>query len=330
MRATVTTVAWPVAAVGAAARGRWPVRRAAILTLTDGDARGFGEAAPLPGFGDDDLAAATTALQRWADGDRAAPASASARFAIDTAVASLAAARAGTTLARHWGAATDPATLATAAVVDDADGARAAVAVGARALKVKLDGARDRARLVAIRAAAPTVALRADANRAWPLAEVDARLADLAGLGLAFVEEPAAGLGPTLRAPRPVPIALDESLAEPDRDAWLDGALASGAVAALVLKPTVLGGVAPVRALAARAHARGVAALLSHALEGPIAFAAAHALAAAIAPATIHGLGPHPALDAWRATAGDAAALDAATLDAAALDAALARLRVTP
>ena len=55
MTVALATVTWPVAAVGAAARGRWPTRAAVIVTVRDGDACGFGEAAPLPGFGDDRL-----------------------------------------------------------------------------------------------------------------------------------------------------------------------------------------------------------------------------------------------------------------------------------
>ena len=324
MRATVTAVTWPVAATGAAARGAWPTRSAAIVQLEDGDACGFGEAAPLPGFGDDAVARAHLELEQWC-ADRTPPRSPSARYAIESAEASLAAARAGTTLAEQWGARHARA-VATAAVVDDPDQAAAAIAAGARALKLKLDGTDDRARVAAIRAVAPGVPLRADANRTWPLAELDARLAALREFDLAFVEEPARDLGAALASrttPLAVPVALDESLAAPDRDAWLDAALASGAIAALVCKPTVLGGVTAVRELAARARRHRVATLVSHALEGPIALAAAGALAAAIDPAAIHGLGAHPALDAWGAIAPDPRGLG---LDVATLRAALARL----
>ena len=103
MRATVAAVTWPVATTGAAVRGAWPTRSAAILVLDDGDACGLGEAAPLPGFGDDAVARAHLELEQWCV-DRTPPRSPSARFAIETAEASLAAARAGTTLAAQWGA----------------------------------------------------------------------------------------------------------------------------------------------------------------------------------------------------------------------------------
>ncbi|MBK7071415.1 MAG: hypothetical protein IPH44_03840 [Myxococcales bacterium] len=325
MRATLIAVRWAVAATGAAARGRWPTRAATIVALVDGDARGCGEAAPLPGFGDDPLPRATAELAAWQRDPRAPIASPSAAWAIATASASLAAARAGLPLARAWGA-PPGAALATAAVVDDPAAALAALAAGARALKLKLDGVDDRARVAAIRAVAPAAILTADANQAWPRAEVDDRLAALAGFGLAYVEEPAAGLAGALPPAPAVPIALDESLAAPDRDRWLPAALATGAIGALILKPTVLGPAA-CRTLAAQARAHGVPALVSHALEGPIGFAAARALALAVAPTAIHGLGPHPALAAW----GEIAAVaDGLGLAPAELDRAIARLAVSP
>ncbi|MEZ4399339.1 MAG: enolase C-terminal domain-like protein [Kofleriaceae bacterium] len=315
MRAELAVVRWTMAATGAARPGRWPTRAAIIVRVARAGAVGFGEAAPLPGFGTDSLAQAHADLARWiATG--ATPASPSARFAVDTATAWLSAAAAGTTLARRWGAADDR-PVAVADVVDDPARAAAAVAAGAPALKVKLDGHGDRARVAAIRAVAPTTALTADVNQRWPLAEVTDRLADLAGLGLAYVEEPAAGLARCLARPLAVPIALDESLASPDRDAWLPAALASGAVAALVLKPTVLGGVGPCQALAALAGQAQVAARISHALEGPVALHAARALAAALAPTAVHGLAAHPGLAAWHPADGT---------DDDALDDALARL----
>ena len=297
-RADVTRVRRSLPARGAAMRGGWPERVAAILTLTDGAARGQGEAAPLPGFGADSIETAEASLRQWID-DRelARVASPAARFAIETASAALAAAGSGRELAAVWAAPGAPHAIATAAVVDGVAEARAAVAAGHVALKVKLTGAGERDRLAAIRAALPAIALRADANRTWPLAEVDDRLTALAELGLEYVEEPAAGLAAQLEAPRAVPIALDESLAEPGRERWLPAALASGAVVALVCKPTVLGGVAACRALQARAADHGVDAVWSHALEGPIGFAAVIAVARALGGRRAAGVAPYPGLD---------------------------------
>ena len=77
-------------------------------------------------------------------------------------------------------------------------------------------------------------------------------------------------------------IALDESLVDLDR-ADLLRALASPQLAALVLKPTLLGGFAKCLELAALAHQHGVAPVVTHTLEGPVGFAACIELARAIA-----------------------------------------------
>jgi len=300
-RATVAIERRTLPATGAAVRGTWNQRVAAIVTL-DGTWRG--EAAPLPGFGTDTVEAAEAALWRWID-DRAldAVASPSARFAIETALAARAAAQHGRSLAAQWAWPDAPHPVATAAVVDDLAAGRAALAAGHVALKIKLTGDGDRARLSAFRTAWPAVALRGDANQRWPLAEVDDRLAELVELGLEYVEEPAPGL--TYDAPRAVPLALDESLGGAD-DAWLEQALAGGALAAIVCKPTVLGGVARCRALARRAAVHGVDAVWSHALEGPVGFAAVVAMAHALGGRRAAGIAPHEALTADPLRVGDA------------------------
>lgn len=269
-------------AAGGAARGGGE-RVAAMLAITRGADVGYGEAAPLPGFGRDTVDAAEAALRRWIE-DRSIDAvdSPSARWAIEMATGALDARAAGLSLEAWWARPDAPHAITTSAVVDTILEARVAVALGCTALKVKLDGRTDRARLAGLRAAFPSIALRADANQAWPLAEVDDRLRELVSLALEYVEEPAPGLAAQLDGPRPVPLALDESLAEPDAAAWLDRALASGALAAIVCKPTVLGGLARCRALQARARGHGVDAVWSHALEGPVGRHAVLALAHAL------------------------------------------------
>jgi O-succinylbenzoic acid--CoA ligase len=100
--------------------------------------------------------------------------------------------------------------------------------------------------------------------------------------------------GPS-RAPR-------GTVAPPSR-ADLARALASPNLAALVIKPTVVGGITAARALAAEARAAGKRAVITHALEGPIGTAACAALALSLADATVAaGLAPHGALAAWPVT----------------------------
>jgi o-succinylbenzoate synthase len=275
-------------------------------------ARGLGEAAPLPGRSPDTVdaaSAAAAALGRHAGAriesfaDAAALAAAltrapAARFAIETALVDA--------LARDRGIAV-AAVLADApaesvpinAVVTTAEAAVAAVARGLTTLKVKPphpDAARDT--VAAIRAAVgPAIALRLDLNRAWSTADAPARLAALADLDLAYVEEPCPDALAVAAAGAAVPIALDETLAD---HRGLDAALAGPGIAAFVIKPTLVGGLARALALAAVARAAGRVAVITHALEGPIATAACAELARALGGTTAVGLDAHRGLDRWR------------------------------
>jgi L-alanine-DL-glutamate epimerase-like enolase superfamily enzyme len=278
---------------------------------------GLGEAQPLPGRSRDtvaDCAAAvaavqgalplplsvTTALDAAAELAMAvAPRAPAARFAIETAILDLVARTTGRSLAAVL--VEHPADqVATNALVRSAADAVAAVARGHATLKLKLAGdpIADLARARAIRAAIPRdIALRIDGNLTWPAAEVDARLAELAGLAVEYVEEPAPGFASTARSRRATPLALDDSLADADREAWLDDALTSGAIAAVVLKPTLLGLIGCLD-IARRATRAGVSAVVTHTFDGAIAMAAACELARAIgampgAPIRAHGLAPH-------------------------------------
>lgn len=284
----VRVVPWRRRVQVAVADGRnvWSERRGWFVVVERDGARGIGEAAPLPGFGE----SVSAADARWS----------AIGFALETAILDAQARRRGVPFARVLSG--SPVTrVPVNAVVHDVDGARAAVARGIHTIKVKVgaDHERTLATLREIRGALPGITLRVDANQSWPLPEVESRLRELVGLRLQYVEEPAAGLAPTLESPLPVPIALDESLAAPDCNVWLHHALHSGALAALVLKPTVLGGVLICQHLAERARAHRIAVNITHALEGPVAMAACAALALALAPEHAVGLDRHAFLDTW-------------------------------
>ena len=315
-RAEVHRVQWPLAdgGRGGAAQGRWSARAGAIILLHGEDKRGLGEASPLPRYDADDgaMARAAAQLEGFA---RALPITIdpsqprqiaailagsldepAARFALETAVLDLLGRRADRSIAALLSD-TASRSVAASTVIDDRASALAARRAGFRTLKLKaaddLDGVRT------VRHAVPEARLRLDVNQGWPEDDVDRRLAVLAGLGLEYVEEPSLDLAPRLDAKRACRIALDESLARPDRETWLDRALASGAVAALVLKPTVLGGLDACLHLAARARAHGVDAVASHALEGPIATAAVAELARALGGSRAHGVDDHAGLHTW-------------------------------
>ena len=316
------TVRWPIGGDGAA-RGR-AARAAVILEVRGAGVIGLGEAAPLPGMSRDTLDDAERALAAFA---RRAPfelagvddalalagaATGAARFAIETALLDALGRARGVALSALLGA--SAIRVALAAVVDDAAGARRAYAAGIRCLKIKLYAGDDVARVHAIAAAAPEAELRIDANRTWPRDELPARLAQLAFPGIAYIEEPCRDAH--LALDQPGRFALDESLVELT-PAQRAAALTAPNLVALVLKPTVLGGIAAVLALAAEARAAGVAPVVSHGLEGPIGSAACAELALAVArdpqpelaqasarprralspPA---GLAPHAAIAGWR------------------------------
>lgn len=282
----VRVVPWRRTLPASVADGRntWSERSGWLVVVESDGVRGIGEASPLPGFAEDAAAARRAAF----------------RFALETAVIDAEARKRGIRFANLIADAS-LALVPVNALVSDVEGAQAAAARGIQTVKVKVgaDHERTMATLRAIRHALPDIALRVDANQTWPLAEVETRLAAMAELRLEYVEEPAVGLAARLRAKLPVPIALDESLALRDRHTWLDQAVGSGALAAFVLKPTVLGGIGVCRRLAFRAQAHGLAVNITHTLEGPVAVAACAEVARALSLKGAVGLDRHAVLGTW-------------------------------
>ncbi len=300
-------VRWPIDPRGPA-RGHWQERTAVILAVRDETgATGLGEAAPLPGMSIDNVDDAVRAFEDLAArvpltldvpahatalADRVTPAPA-ARFAIETALLSALAQRTRSSIAGLLRP-MPQAELRNAVVVDDEDEAAVAVALGAKILKIKASSPADLDRVRRIARIAPNARLRVDANRGWPRDDVRTLLASLTHLPIDFVEEPCIDSHELLAEPLLVRIALDESLIElaPDDVAR---ALESPHLAALVLKPTLLGGFARCLELAAAAHAHGVAPIVTHTLEGRIGTAACRELARAIGSDVPVGLATHVA-----------------------------------
>lgn len=320
----------------ATARGLIKQREGWLVELRDSEGQcGFGEAAPLPGFGFESLgdlrralgeAAASlcdAAIDGAADGRAciaSAVASASgARAAIDCALHDLEARMRGTSLASLLAGGTalrDP--VATSALVAAslpeaaAAEARARVAAGYRTLKLKVGGGRDLARVAAVRdAVGAEIALRLDANGVWSEHDAPRALERLARYTPVFVEEPLASPDPEawarLRATSPVPIAADESV----RDvASARALLEQGGADWIVLKPAAQGGLAAAWEIAALARAADAGVVVTSFLDTAIGRASALHLAAAL---------PGRVADAGLAT-GALLASDLATLaDAAAM-----------
>ncbi|WP_336337824.1 dipeptide epimerase [Haloarcula brevis] len=149
-----------------------------------------------------------------------APARPAARMAVSIAVHDLAARSLDLPLYRQWGLDPDAVPPTTYTVGIDspermAEKAERAADDGFGHLKVKLGTDDDRARLDAVRDAAPDAEVRVDANAAWTADEAIDKAAWLADAGVTMLEQPVAaddidGLRRVTGA-TDIPVAADES-----------------------------------------------------------------------------------------------------------------------
>ncbi|MBA2715014.1 MAG: o-succinylbenzoate synthase [Rubrobacteraceae bacterium] len=140
------------------------------------------------------------------------------------------------------------------------------------------------------------ISLRLDANRAWDYEEAAEFVNSAARFE--YVEEPLADpvRMPDLVQHSGVPVALDESLVGMEPDELEEHRYAR----AIVLKPTLLGGISRTLRMAERALLLGMTPVVSSAYESGVGTAALVAMAASI------GARPVPAgLDTYRMLAGD-------------------------
>ena len=301
------------------ARTAWSERASCIITLESDTSRGQGEAAPLPNFSPDGLEACEQALsaldlcevptrllpnqdligELGRASVRIPPQLPAARAALEAALLDLWSRAAGLpawTLLLPFG--TQPRPRLVAALLSGEPEQAVAQALAARErgietfkFKIGRQGAWQR-ELIAVQALraelGPLARLRLDANQAWSAAQAREYWPYLASSELEFIEEPCLhhelsrldGLG--------LPLSLDESLAT--------GALPEPGQRAVILKPTLLGGVTGCVALAAAARAVGAEVVVSHAFEGPLGLGLSAALALSIGSETLaHGLDPEGA-----------------------------------
>jgi O-succinylbenzoate synthase len=298
-------------------------RRGLLLRVdTEQGAVGWGDAAPLPGFSDETLSAvvacARDAVPRWTgteipDGEAALDRSLAAhplgpeappslRFAMESAVVMLLAAARDTSVPVVLGDARSTVALNALITHPEDDGPGQADRYreqGYRAVKVKVGrGAveADAKQIRAIhRALGDSVALRADANRAWSLEEAAAFSEATREVPIAYVEEPLADPSQLsdLAGQTDLPIALDETTREVEPEFLRDGP----SVTAVVLKPTLLGGVQKTRAWSRTAREHGATPVLSAAYESGVGLRMLVALAA-VGPDTPVGLSTYDRLAA--------------------------------
>ncbi|SHK15962.1 o-succinylbenzoate synthase [Rhodothermus profundi] len=293
------------------------VRQGWLIQIQQAEAVGWGEVAPLPGFSRETLDEAGRILQdrlfrltsfppeiTWAEWAEAVEQSlesvpASVRWGVELALAQCQAARRGKRL-DTW-LAPDPLPMVSINALipidwrEHPERLQAIRAAGYQAVKVKVgqhapkEAAQD-VRLLR-NLLGPEVELRVDANRAWSLREALTFAEAIADRNVAYLEEPLrdpAELHDFVRR-SPVPVALDETLAEqPDvpLHCW-EG------VAAVVLKPALIGGLLRAWQRAREANALGMTVVWSAAFETGVGTRGLLALAAASHSKAAAGLDPY-------------------------------------
>ena len=254
-------------------------RRGRLLRLQSADGlTGWGDCAPLPEFGIDEVAAET--------------------FAEETAQLDLVAQQAGLPLNAWLSGEAPVSSLAVncgfgAFFATDRSILEKAAEDGFTVIKFKV-GVRPVAEEIATlhRLAddlPPGLSLRLDANRAWSFDDAQSFLAACAGLPIDGLEEPLAEPNSdflqNLQATVAFPLAIDESVHLLDAHFFRHPP-----VHRLVIKPARHGGLLASVELALRARASGLEVIVTSALESACGLLACAHLAAAVAPKAVHGL----------------------------------------
>ena len=305
-------------------------RAGLLVSLTADGITGWGEASPLPGWSRTSLLDTENAL-RSVTGDLARGGETAldvllaamhnrpyARAGVAGAWADLRARRAEQRLAERLMA--DPTCAPAAEVAVNAlvaapepseveQAARGAVEAGFLAVKLKVgaaDPAVDADRVRAARAGlGPAAELRLDANGAWDERTAFEVLEHVHDCGIAYCEEPVAGVEAiaALGQRSPIPVAADESIrSEADAVQALDLGVSN-----LIVKPQALGGPDVALAIAARAHQAGARVTVTSFLDSAVGIA--HGLHVA---AAVDGASRHPrahGLATWELLAADVADL---------------------
>ncbi|CFQ57272.1 putative mandelate racemase/muconate lactonizing protein [Yersinia frederiksenii] len=218
--------AWPLHSAFVISRGSRTEAKVVVVEIEEEGIRALGECTPYPHYGESEssvmaqLALVVSAIEYGISREelqQLLPAGA-ARNAVDCALWQLECLQNQQSL---WQRAHIPAIPAISMAQTVSIGTPEAMAysasaltrLGAKLLKIKLDGHLIAERLVAIRSAAPEVTLIVDANEAWQPEGLAARCQLLADLGVAMLEQPLpAGKDESLaNFIHPLPICADES-----------------------------------------------------------------------------------------------------------------------
>ncbi len=274
------------------AHGSTTERHVIEISVRDGKFCGYGEAAPLPGFGLESFQDAEAALQHWVRDPEQLPASPAALSGAVTALEYLELQKEGIRL--------PAASIAVQALVGASEASDVeaqvaqAVASGYSAVKLKVATTKTSVDIDRIQVAAAVTngetLLRLDANGGWSPDEALKVLTAVSDTEIDLIEEPTRDPSEwrEISTRTGLKVGADEQLT--DR-LQIDRILELEAAQTFVLKPSVLGGPESTRQLASRAQDHNVRVLISSLLEGPIGLRTARDLAIELAPQEIHGLG---------------------------------------
>lgn len=268
---------------------RLKTRDGLFVHLQQDEREGWGEIAPLPGFSQESLEEAQSALLAWVDAWRKG---ASAPLNVPPCVAF----GISCALAELDGSLPDAANYRAAPLcTGDPDELFALLSAmpGEKVAKIKVglyEAVRDGMVANLLLEAIPDLHLRLDANRAWtPLkAQQFAKYVNPACRErIAFLEEPCKTRDDSRAFARETGIAIawDESL----REAGFRFEAEPG-VRAVVIKPTLTGSLAKVREQVAAAHAVGLTAVISSSIESSLGLTQLARIAAWLTPDTLPGL----------------------------------------
>jgi O-succinylbenzoate synthase len=141
--------------------------------------------------------------------------------------------------------------------------------LGFRTLKIKISPDSIETTLRALRSSnlSPSTMLRLDANRSFTLSEWSAIAPDLASLPIEYVEEPLRTPEelPSITGNRDIPIAIDESTRDIAPDDWL-----RWSIRAVVLKPSLNGGLLSLLPLISAIERHGAYITLSSSFESGV------------------------------------------------------------
>ncbi|MGI8588529.1 MAG: o-succinylbenzoate synthase [Chloroflexia bacterium] len=186
-----------------------------------------------------------------------------AKSAVETAAAALLAKVAGQSLSAYLGGTRDRVPVGVSVGIQESPDALRTVVAGYLAegygrIKLKIKPGKDVEYVAAVRSLAPDVALMADANSAYKLADAD-RLRELDAFGLIMIEQPLSNDDiyehSLLQRKLKTPICLDESIhSVADARAALD----LGSCGVINIKVGRVGGLLPARAIHDLCRERGV------------------------------------------------------------------------